>query len=84
MEDETTKKTIADILKRLEAVEQKQQNPEPPGLQSPTEAEQEKFQSTLEAFNRDKKGQSLNSAMTPEQTAEMLRKLDDQKEKDDA
>ena len=62
MTDKMRDQRIADILKRLEAVEQKQNPAQPSGLQSPDEIEQEKFQSAVETFNRDEHGMSLNAA----------------------
>ena len=68
MSKQTIKNTATKLQKRVEKLEQANPAVKRKQVQTPAEVQQERFERTLESFNRDDKMRSLNG-LTPEDVA---------------
>jgi hypothetical protein len=60
MIEDDAQKTIAELKERIANLEAQLALKKTDDLQSPAQAEQERFQHTVESFNRDKELKALN------------------------
>ena len=61
MNEDDTQKTIMELKERIAHLEAQLAQKKADDLQTPAQAEQERFQQTVESFNRDKELKTLNS-----------------------